>query len=319
MPPRIFLSRSLPDTIMARLADTFELVQAAQDIQLSGPEILALAADCDGMITMLSDPIDRAVLAGCPKLKVVANYAVGTNNIDLDYARSAGITVTNTPDVLTEATADQAFALMLAVARRTVEGDKLVRSGRWTGWAPTQLLGSEILARRLGIIGMGRIGQAVARRAQGFGMDIVYHNRNQLDPTLETTLSARYASLDELLASSDFISLHCPLTDATRELLDKAAFDRIKHGAYLINTARGEVVDQDAMLAALSDGRLTGAGLDVYTGEPALHPRLLELENVVLAPHTGSATYDTRNRMGEVVLDNVAAVLAGRTPPNPVG
>ncbi len=315
---RVFITRTLPETVMIAMAERFEVVQAPEDRPLSSAEIVAGAKGCDGLVSMLSDRIDADLLAACPDLKVVANYAAGTNNVDLQAAKARGIRVTNTPDVLTEATADLAFALLLAVSRRIVEGDQLTRSGRWNGWGPTLMLGTEVQAKRLGIIGMGRIGQAMARRAQGFGMDVVYHNRNRVDARIEQALNCHWVPLEELIGHSDFISLHCPLTPETNQLLDADAFTRIRHGAYLINTARGEVVNEDAMIDALENGTLSGAGLDVYTGEPQVNPRILALANVVLAPHTGSATYDTRDHMGMLVLDNLSAVFNGDTPPNPV-
>ncbi|MBI5136445.1 MAG: D-glycerate dehydrogenase [Nitrospirae bacterium] len=318
MPPRVFITRTLPETVMIAMTRRFEVLRAEPDRPLSAAEIAHGARDCEGLVSMLSDPIGDTVLAACPKLRVVANFAAGTNNVDLAAAKRRGITVTNTPGVLTEATADMAFALLLAVARRIVEGDALTRSGRWNGWGPTQLLGQGVQARRLGIVGMGRIGQAVARRAQGFGMDVVYHNRHRVDERTERSLDCHWVPLDELLRTSDYISLHCPLTPETRNLLSAEAFRTIKHGAYLINTARGEVVDEDAMIDALESGALSGAGLDVYTGEPRVNPRILALSNVVAAPHAGSATYATRDRMGMMVFDNLSAALAGQTPPNRV-
>lgn len=318
MKPRIFLTRTLPETVMLALADRFDLVRDEPDRPLSEAEIAAGVDGCDGLISMLSDTIGDTVFATADRLKIVANFAAGTNNIDLSAAKKAGIVVTNTPGVLAEATADLAFTLLLSTARRIVEGDTLVRSGRWNGWGPTQLLGYEVQARRLGIIGMGRIGLAVARRAQGFGMDVVYHNRSRVAEEIEHAVSAEYLPLDELLATSDYVSLHCPLTPETRGLLDGEAFDRFKHGAILVNTARGEVVDEDAMLEALEDGRLTGAGLDVFVGEPRVNPRLLEMKNVVMAPHVGSGTYDTRTHMGELVHQNLCAFFDGKPLPNQV-
>jgi glyoxylate reductase len=317
-PPRIFLTRRLPDPVMEVLAERFEVARPKTDKPLSARAIAKGAADCRGLVCTPSDAVGETVFDACPGLKIVANYATGTDNIDLRAAQERGIVVTNTPGVLSEATADLAFALLLAVARRVVEGDRLVRSGRWTGWGPTVLLGTDVQTRHLGIIGMGRIGQAMARRAQGFGMDIAYHNRRRVPKAVEAALGAHYLSLDELLATSDFVSLHCPLTPETRGLLDAGALARMKRGAYLINTARGEVVDEAALIDALESGRLTGAGLDVFVGEPRVNPRLLALNNVVLAPHTGSATWDTRTRMGLMVADNLAAFFDGREPPNRV-
>jgi glyoxylate reductase len=318
MKPRIFLTRTLPEPVMIAMAEHFKLLSGPADRPLSADEIIAGADGCNGMVSMLADRIDADLLAACPSLKVVANYAAGTNNIDLAVALQRGIVVSNTPDVLTEATADLAFALLLGVARRLVEGDNLVRSGLWNGWGPTLMLGSEVQAKRLGIIGMGRIGQAMARRAQGFGMDVVYHNRNRVADNIEKALNCHWVPLDKLLRTSDYISLHCPLTPETNNLLSAEAFKRIKHGAYLINTARGEVVDEDAMISALEDGTLTGAGLDVFTGEPKVNPKLLELPNVLALPHVGSGTYDTRDHMGMMVVANLQAVFNGTDVPNRV-
>jgi glyoxylate reductase len=317
-PPRIFLTRALPDTVAGELAARFDVVRAKADRPLTARAIAKGAADCRGLVCMLSDAVGETVFDACPELRIVANYATGTDNIDLRAAQERGIVVTNTPGVLSEATADLAFALLLAVARRVVEGDHLVRSGRWTGWGPMVLLGSEVQTRRLGIVGLGRIGQAVARRAQGFGMDIVYHGRRRAPEAVEHGLGARRVPLEELLATSDFISLHCPLTPETRHLIDREALRIVKRGAFLINTARGEVVDEEALIEALETGRLTGAGLDVFVGEPRVNPRLLALSNVVLAPHAGSATYDTRTRMGQMVVRNLDAFFAGSAPPNRV-
>jgi glyoxylate reductase len=317
--PRIFLTRTLPDTVMTVLADRFDVVRAPGGKEvLSARAVARHGAGCVGLICTLADAVGETVFAASPLLKIVANYAAGTDNIDLRAAGERGIVVTNTPGVLSEATADLTFALLLAVARRVVEGDKLVRSGNWTGWGPTVLLGSDVQARRLGVVGMGRIGQAVARRAQGFGMDIVYHNRHRLPEDVAHALGARYVPLSELLATSDYISLHCPLTPDTRHLIDAKALALVKRGACLVNTARGEVVDETALVEALETGALTGAGLDVFVGEPRVNPRLTALSNVVLAPHAGSATYDTRTRMGDLVVANLLAFFEGREPPHRV-
>jgi glyoxylate reductase len=313
----IAITRRLPEVALERLR------AAGHDLRLhdaDGPPtrdaLLDLVRDVDGVVCLLSDRIDAALLdAAGPRLKVVANYAVGLDNVDRAACEQRGVAVAHTPGVLTEATADQAWALLLAVARRVLEGHRLVASGAWQGWAPLQLLGSELHGRRFGVVGLGRIGRAAARRARGFGMEVVYHARSA-KPDAEAELPARRLPLDELLATSDVVSLHCPLTDATRHLIDADALARMKPGALLINTARGEVIDEAALVEALSEGVIAGAGLDVFEREPRIHPRLPALPNVVLAPHLGSATVATREAMAVLVADAVTEVLAGRRPAN---
>jgi glyoxylate reductase len=243
---------------------------------------------------------------------------VGFDNVDLAAAEARGIWVTNTPGVLTDATADLAFGLLLAAARRIPESERFLRAGRFDGWAPLLFRGADLFGATLGIVGLGRIGQAMARRARAFGMRIVYAGRRAVDAEVERALEARRVELDELLATSDFVSLHCPLTPETRHLIDAGALARMKKGAILINTARGPIVDEAALVDALRSGHLAGAGLDVFEREPAVHPGLLELENVVLTPHTGSATMGTRRRMAELVCENLERALAGEAPPHPV-
>ncbi|MDH4228579.1 MAG: D-glycerate dehydrogenase [Nitrospirota bacterium] len=317
MKPRVFVTRAVPEPVREALQSCFDPRWPRTDAGPIAPaDLLAAAQNCDALVTMLTDSVDEAVLAAGPRM--VANYAAGTNNIDLVAARRLGVTVTNTPGVLTNATADLAFGLLLATARHIIEGDKLVRDHAWTGWGPQLMLGSELSGHTLGIIGFGRIGQAMARRAKGFGLTVVYAARRDADPALSRELGARRMELGEFLACSDFVSVHCPLTPETRLLLDSSAFSRMRPGAILINTARGEVVDEAAMLDALESGRLGGAGLDVFTGEPAINPRLLAAKNVVAAPHLGSATGETRLRMGMMVVKNLQEFFAGNTPPNRV-
>jgi len=280
--------------------------------------LIASLADADAAITVLTNPITAAILAACPKIQIVANCAVGTNNIDIAAARARNIVVTNTPGVLTETTAELTIALLLAVTRRIVEGDRMVRNGEFDGWHPLMLLGSSLSDRRLGIIGMGRIGQAVAVRARAFGMEISYSSRSRTKEG-EAASGWRQVSLDELLATCDVVSIHAPLTPETHHLLDSAAFARMRLGAFLINTARGPIVDEEALADALENGRLGGAGLDVYENEPAVEPRLLTMNNVVLLPHLGSATVRTRDEMASVAARNVIAVLSGRQALNQVG
>lgn len=314
---RIAITRRLPEIALGRLE------KAGHDVHLHDADtpptrdaLLDLVRGADAIVCLLSDRIDEEVLdAAGDGLAVVANYAVGLDNIDRVACAARGIAVAHTPGVLSEATADQAWALLLAVARRVLEGHRLVASGDWDGWSPLQLLGTELHGRRFGVVGLGRIGQAAARRARGFGMDVVYHARSAR-PEAEAELSARKVPLDELLESSDVISLHCPLTDETRHLIDADALRRMKPTALLINTARGEVVDEAALVDALTHGVIAGAGLDVFEREPRIHPRLPALPNVVLAPHLGSATVATRDAMAVLVADAVTDVLAGRRPPN---
>jgi len=272
------------------------------------------AEDADALVVLLSDRIDAALIARAARLKVVANYAVGLDNVDVAAATERGVAVTHTPDVLTEATADLAFALLLAAARRVVEGDTLVRAGRWQGWAPDLLLGHTVHTRTLGIVGLGRIGQAVARRARGFSMRVLYAARTRLAPEHERELGVEHAALDELVAASDFVSLHCPLSAATRHLIDARALARMKPTAVLINTARGAVVDEAALVRALADDKLAAVGLDVYEGEPNVPEALRRHPRAVLLPHLGSATHATRCEMARMCAQDVAAVLAGRRP-----
>lgn len=291
-----------------------EVLAAAESA--SREELLAAVPGAAALVTLVSDRVDAELLeAAGPQLAVVANYAVGVNNIDFAACRERGVKVSNTPDVLTDATADLAFALLLATARRLREGDLLVRSGTWTGWQPEQLLGLSVAGATLGLVGMGRIGGAVAQRAAGFGMKIRYHNRSPA-PDLEARTGARPANLEELLRESDFVSLHCPLTEETHHLIDAAALALMKPTAVLINTARGPVVDEAALATALERGDIWGAGLDVFEHEPAVDERLLSLDNVLLAPHLGSATEEARTAMARLCAEAVVAVLAGREPAN---
>ncbi|MEW6325489.1 MAG: D-glycerate dehydrogenase [Nitrospirota bacterium] len=318
MKPSVFVTRALPDVVTAALRARFQLEVNRRDRPLSREELLRGMTLADGMIAMLSDAIDGRMIESAPRLRIIANYAVGYNNIDLEAANRRGIAVTNTPGVLTETTADLAWALILAAARRLPEGEKLARSGRWTGWAPTQLIGGDVHGKTLGIIGMGRIGQAVARRAHGFSMTVLYYQRHRLAAPAERRLRVQYCSLTPLLRRSDFVSLHLPLNDASRHLIDRKALRLMKPTAYLINTARGPVVDESALIEALERKQIAGAGFDVYEREPHIPARLRRLKNVVLLPHLGSSSVETRQRMGMMVLDNLAAFFAGQRPPNQV-
>ena len=318
MKPGVFLTRSLPKPVMHRLKTLFNLKYNALDRPLTKQELIRGMRGRRALISMLSDPIDAEVIESNPRLNVIANYAVGYNNIDLKTASSRGIHVTNTPGVLTEATADLTWSLIMSLARRVLEGDRLVRTGRWTGWNPTQLLGMDLTGKTLGIIGMGRIGQAVARRAVGFGMRLIYHNRRRLPVRLEKKFEASYMPLSRLLAAADIISLHLPLTPETRHLIDRRVLDRMKSTALLINTARGPVVDEKALVIALKKGKIAGAGLDVFEEEPNIQKGLFTLPNVVLLPHLGSATVETRIKMGFMVIENIEAALKGKRAPNAV-
>lgn len=314
----VYVSRRLPDPVMAEFARRFTLVGASADRPATRAEMLAAAASVDAMAVTLTDRVDAELLAKAPRLKVVAVYAVGYDNVDVAAASRRGIVVTNTPDVLTEATADLTWALILAVTRRVPEAERLVREGQWEGWAPTQLLGVDVFGKTLGIIGMGRIGRAVARRATGFRMNVLYHSPRPLAPDMERALGARNVPLLQVFQDADIVTVHAPLNDSTRGLVGKDEISRIRRTGYLINTARGAIVDEPALIEALERGKLAGAGLDVYPDEPRINPRLVALPNVVLLPHIGSATHEARVKMGMVVLENIAAVLDGREAPNRV-
>lgn len=314
--PVVTVTWPLPEPAGELLAP-FDTRVEARGRLLTADELREAAATSDALVCLLRDRIDAAVLeAGEGRLKVVGNYAVGVDNIDLEAAGRLGIRVVNTPGILTECTADLAFALLLGVTRRVVEADQLCRSGGFPGWEPSLLLGSGLQGKTLGILGMGRIGQAVARRARPFGLEVVYHNRNRLLDSIEAELGARWVTLDELLETSDFLSLHAPLTPKTRHVLDEPALRRMKPDAVVVNTARGPLIDEAALVRVLESGHLGGAGLDVFEDEPALAPGLARLENVLLLPHVGSATREVRSGMARLVASGVAAVLRGEDPPN---
>ena len=314
--PLLYVSRVLPEPVMAAIRERFTLVQEPLDVPLATSALQSGLSQSVAAIVTLTDRIDADVLEAASRLKIVANYAVGYNNIDLETARQRGIVVTNTPDVLTDATADLTWALILATARRVIEGDRLVRSGQWTGWTPTQLLGTAVADRTLGIIGMGRIGQAVAHRAAGFRMKVCYGSRRRVGGP--GTAAWEFLPLPALLAASDIVTLHTPLTAGTHHLIGKDQLAQMRRTGILINTARGPIVDEAALVAALTDGTVAGAGLDVFEDEPRLHPRLSSLPQVVLLPHLGSATMTARVEMGMTCITNIEAVLAGRPAPNRV-
>jgi len=315
--PTLYLSRLLHDPVMAIVRDRFQLVQEPLDALPTPSTLREGLCQADAAIVTLGDLIDAETLRAATRLKILANYAVGYNNIDLAAARQRGLIVTNTPDVLTDATADLTWALLLATARRIVEGDALVRSGRWTGWSPTQLLGAEVFGKTLGIIGMGRIGQAVAHRAVGFRMPVRYHTRQPL-ATSSLPREWEHRSLRDILGEADVVTIHVPLTPATHHLIGARELAWMRPTAFVINTARGPIVDEGALVAALKTGIIAGAGLDVYEQEPAIHSALAQLKQVVLLPHLGSATVHARVQMGLVCLENIQAVLDGRPAPNQV-
>jgi len=313
--PLLYVSRLLPHPVMALIHDRFRLVQEPTETSPTPAVFRDGFSRAEAAICTLMDTVDDELLSSASHLKIVANYAVGYNNIDLDAARRHHIVVSNTPDVLTDATADLTWALLLATARRVVEGDALVRSNRWTGWTPTQHLGKEVSGKTLGIIGMGRIGRAVAQRAEGFRMAIRYQSHHS-PPAVPGVWEPRV--LDRLLQESDFVTLHVPLNSKTRHLIGTRELSLMRPTAILINTSRGPVIDEAALAHALQSGTIAGAGLDVYEEEPTVHPLLPSLKQVVLLPHLGSATMQTRVQMGLICLDNIQAVLEGRPAPNRV-
>lgn len=315
--PTLYLSRLLPDSVMAIVRERFQLVQDPHDAPPTPSALREGLCKADAAIVTLGDRIDSETIHAASRLKILANYAVGYNNVDLATARQRGLTVTNTPDVLTDATADLTWALLLATARRIVEGDTLVRSGSWTGWSPTQLLGAEVSGKILGIIGMGRIGQAVAQRAAGFRMPVLYHTRQPLGNS-SFSRKWKHRSLPDLLREADIVTIHVPLTPATQHLIGAREMAWMRPTTYLINTARGPIIDEWALADALKSGIIAGAGLDVYEREPVIHSALAHMKQVVLLPHLGSATLRARVQMGMVCLDNIQAVLDGHPAPNQV-
>lgn len=318
--PRVYSLHRLPAPVASRLEVRFAMDWNVADQDLPLAEIIEAARRCDALISTVTDPIPAAVFeARGRRARMVANFGVGVDRIDLAAARRAEVVVTNTPGALTDCTADLAMTLIAMTLRRVGEGERQVRAGRWEGWRPTHLLGRRVSGKALGIVGMGRIGRAVAQRARaGFGMTIRYASRTRLDPATEAALDARQSPLDDLLAESDVISLHCPLTPETSGLIDRTRLARIRPDAVLINTARGALVDEEALAEALAAGRLAGAGLDVYVNEPVVSAALVGLDNVVLLPHQGSATMETRVAMGMLVADNLEAFFDGRPAPHRV-
>jgi len=316
MPGKVLVTREIPEAGL-RILEPFDVTVMHERPPERG-ELLDAVRGASGVLSTATETMDgEAMDAAGAGLRVIANMAVGYDNVDVAAAGERGVVVTNTPGVLDETTADVAFMLLLAAARRLGEGERLLRAGRWEWWGPKQLMGRDVWGKQLGIVGFGRIGQSVARRAKGFGMQILYHNRSRKEEA-EQELGARYLELDELLETADFVSIHTPLTDETSHLIGAAELAKMKPESVLVNTSRGPVVDEAALADALAEGRIFAAGLDVYEEEPTVHPKLMELENVVLAPHIGSASVETRDRMAVLAAENLAAVLRGEQPENPV-
>jgi glyoxylate reductase len=312
---KVFITRAIPAVGIELLQKSgLQLEINSKERNLFREELLKEGSDAEGVISLLSDSFDREAIDSFPKLKIIANYAVGYNNIDIDYCKQKGIYVSNTPGVLTETTADLAFALLMSVARRIVEADAFTRAGKFKGWEPELLLGYDIYGKNLGIIGLGRIGTAIARRAEGFSMQIGYHSRTR-KKELETERKYCYMELEELLEWADFIIIACPLTEKTRYLLDYEKLSLMKKTAFLINIARGQIIREKDLVKILREGKIAGAGLDVYEKEPEIEKELIKMKNVVLLPHIGSASYATRNKMAEIAAQNIISVLMeGREP-----
>jgi glyoxylate reductase len=312
--PTVIVTRALPEPVEARMRELF-------DMRLVGVDALPDAlSQADVLVPTIVDRIDAGLIAGAgERLKLIANYGNGVDHIDLPAARARNILVTNTPGVLTDDAADMALALILAVPRRLSEGERLVRSGEWGGWGPTAMLGRRVTGKALGILGMGRIGQAIAMRARGFGLKIHYHNRRRLPEVVERAVDATYhEALDDMLTEIDMLSINCPHNASTHHLIDAGRLELLGRSGYLINIARGEIVDEPALIAALESGRIAGAGLDVFEHEPAVDPRLLALDNVVLLPHMASATIEARIATGEKVITNIRMWADGHRPPDQV-
>jgi glyoxylate reductase len=318
--PLVVVTRRLPDPIETRMMELFDARLNLADQPLTQQQLTAAVKEADVLVPTVTDRIDAKVLSQAgPKLRLIASFGAGVDHIDLDAARQRGIVVTNTPGVLTEDTADMTMALILGVSRRVGEGERVLRGGKWEGWSPTWMLGSRLAGKRLGIVGMGRIGQAVARRARGFGISIHYHNRRRLHPDVERGLEATYwESLDQMLARVDIVSVNCPHTPATYHLLSARRLKLLRPHVVVVNTARGEVIDENALTRMLKAKELAGAGLDVFEHEPAVNPALLHLENVLLLPHMASATLEGRLDMGERVIVNIKTFADGHKPPDRV-
>ena len=318
--PRVMVTRELADAVMARMEQLFDTTSNRGDVPMDRARLAEAMADCDVFVPTVTDTIDAALIEGAgDRLKLIANYGAGVNHIDLKAARARGIAVTNTPGVLTEDTADITMALILSVPRRLAEGERLVRDGHWKGWSPGGMLGHRIGGKALGIAGMGRIGRAVARRARAFGLSIHYHNRHRLPETVEAEFGAIWHdTLDGLLGAIDILTIHTPRNADSENMIDARRLGLMRPTACIVNTARGGIVDEDALIDALENGRLAGAGLDVWKFEPEIDPRMLALTNVMLIPHMGSATYEGRIAMGEKVIANIRMWADGHRPPDQV-
>ena len=315
---KIFITRKIPDSGLELLKKKYE-IEVFSDIENpSKTELIRKTKDADAIISLLSDTIDREVIENCNNLKVIANYAVGYDNVDLEAAKENNIYVTNTPDVLTHATADLTWTLLLSAARRIIESDKFVRDLKYKGWGPELLLGQRTFGKTLGIIGFGRIGKAVAKRAKGFNMKVLYNKRTPLEKSEEIKLGVSYADLDRLIETSDFITINASLNESTYHLIDKPELKKMKESAVIVNTGRGPIINEKELAYALENKEIFAAGLDVYEKEPEVFGKLLELDNVVLTPHTGSATTYARYKMSEMVAEDVIAILEGREPENKV-
>jgi glyoxylate reductase len=318
--PLVIVTRKLPGAVETRMRELFDTRLNDSDTPLSRAALAAAMTEADVLVPTVTDKLDAELIAGAgARLKLIANFGAGVDNIDVPAALARGIAVTNTPGVLTEDTADMTMALILAVPRRLVEGARALEDGAFSGWAPSWMLGNRLAGKRLGIVGMGRIGQAVARRARAFGLQIHYHNRKPVHAAIEQELEATYwDSLDQMLARMDIVSVNCPHTPATFHLLSARRLMLMKPSAFIVNTARGQVIDEDTLVKMLETGALSGAGLDVFEKEPAINPRLLALQNVVLLPHMGSATIEGRTEMGEKVIVNIKSFVDGHKPPDRV-
>lgn len=315
---KVFITSIVPNIAIKLLEKNgIEVIQHRSYLPISKKSLINKAKNCDAIFTLLSNKIDKEIIDSLPKLIIISNYAVGYNNIDIEYATEKKIWVTNTPNVLTNATADLAFALLLACARRIVEADEFTRKGKFKIWQSDLMLGKEVSGKTIGIIGCGRIGQAVGRRAKGFGLKILYYDKTPKNE-FEKETGAKFVNLKTLLKKSDFISIHTPLNKNTYHLLDEKEFSLMKDGAILINTARGEVINEKVLVKYLKSGKLFSAGLDVYEFEPKISKELLKMKNVILLPHIGSATEETRNKMAELAAQNIIRVLKGKKPLTPV-
>ncbi|MCW1428547.1 2-hydroxyacid dehydrogenase [Novosphingobium sp. JCM 18896] len=318
--PRVIVTRRLLPETEARMDELFDVTHNPDDVPMDRDALIAAMRECDVLVPTVTDRIDGEMIAAAgDRLGLFANFGAGVDHIDLAAAWARKIVVTNTPSVFTDDTADMAMALIISVPRRLPEGSRMLLDGNWTGWGPSNFLGTSLGGKRLAIVGMGRIGQAVAHRARGFGLEVVYHNRHRLPPAIENMLGARYEpDLDQLIADADILTLHCPASTGTHHLLDARRIALLKPSACVINTARGDIIDEEALIAALQNGRIAGAGLDVYAREPSVDPRLLALPNVVLMPHLGSATVEGRGAAGLRLIANIRFWIDGHRPPDQV-